>query len=485
MSSVRQAVVALTFSRQFLLASNVLTIAVVSRLLTPHEIGVSVLCMAICSICLAAREFATANFLIQKPALSHEDIRSLITAQTLISIAIAVVIASIAPFAAAFYREPQIVTYLHLAAVCVVIESVTLPICALMQRDMAFTFPSVVNVASGLVMSLVTIFLAWLGFSALSFVYGWLVATAVVSASAVIVWRDLSIFRPCVRSWREILRFGSATGVSDVLFVACEQLPYLLLGRIMSLRALALYSRGLAICALPERILLNGSGTVAISAYASELRNGRSVRGPYLASIKHVTAVYWPALLLIAIFAEPIVLILLGREWLDAIPLIRIMALASLANFSAEFNLAVLIAHGAARDLLLRSLIVWPVSAVIFILAAYFGLYALALSWFLVIPFRTVVSLYFVRHHFPITWQDLVHATAKSAIVAGAAAAGPLLLTVLAGTDSSVFVVAAGSALAATGWIIGLYATGHPLLEELMGAIGIGFHGQWKLLRPK
>ena len=63
---MRRALFFTTSERYLGLNANFATIAVVSRILTPSEIGVSVLAMAIISFALAAREFATTNVLGSK-----------------------------------------------------------------------------------------------------------------------------------------------------------------------------------------------------------------------------------------------------------------------------------------------------------------------------------------------------------------------------------------------------------------------------------
>lgn len=76
--SVKRALLMSTGERYVLLVSNFATAAVVSRILTPEEIGVSVIGMAILAIIMSVREFASSGFLIQRQELSREDIRGLV-----------------------------------------------------------------------------------------------------------------------------------------------------------------------------------------------------------------------------------------------------------------------------------------------------------------------------------------------------------------------------------------------------------------------
>jgi hypothetical protein len=129
----------------------------------------------------------------------------------------------------------------------------------------------------------------------------------------------------------------------------------------------------------------------------------------------------------------------------------------------------VLVSVGAMRDVLVRGLIAWPISALIIAAASLFGLIPAMLSFFIIVPFQAYTSIYFVRRHVPIEWIDLVHASWKSAIIAVCSAAGPLLIVALRGFQFDLSVpeaVVAGMA-AGIGWLAGVWMTEHPVLGEL------------------
>ncbi len=168
-----------------------------------------------------------------------------------------------------------------------------------------------------------------------------------------------------------------------------------------------MYSRGLTICQLPDKVFLAGAISVVLPAFSREARQGRNLKGPYLHALGLITALQWPALLVLAVIAYPVVDILLGHQWHAVAPIAQIMAIASLFSFSFELNYPVLVSIGAMRDIFRRALIVCPISAAIITLAAFHGLQAVALSLLLVIPFQALVSIQFVRRHINIRWARL------------------------------------------------------------------------------
>ncbi len=473
MSGIRRALVLSTSERYFILAANFLTLAVVSRLLTPAEIGVSVLGMAIVTMALAVREFATTNFIVQKHQLNLEDVQTTFTILLLLTGAITFLIIVSAGSLAALYNEPRLAPFLRVFLVCVLIEVIGAPIAALLRREMAFGKLAVINMTSAALFAGLTITLAALGFSYMSFAWARLASQTAVACMFLLVWPDKSIFKPCLTAWRSMVTFGGYNGANILLFTIYESLPYLVFGRILSVDAVALYHRSYAICQLPSKVLLGGVSSVLLSAFSAEVRNGRGLREHYLRSIELITGALWPALILLVILADPIVRLLLGEQWLGAVPLLRIMAIAYLFLFAWVLEYPVLIAVGAMRDLLMRSAIAWPVSAVVITCAAFFGLKAAALSLLVTMPFQAYVSIYFVRRHVDIAWRDIVFAVRKAAILALCSAVGPLSVVMLMGgrLDLSIGPTIGVIALALIGWGAGLRLTGHPLLREIEHAV--------------
>lgn len=474
MTGIRRSLVLSTSERYFIIAANLATLAIVSRLLTPAEIGVSVLGLAISMLVLTVREFATPIFLIQRKELQLQEVRTTVTILMIVSAAISLLIMVSAGGLAVFYEEPGLAPFLRVLSLWMLVQIIGAPITALLRREMAFGKVAAINITGAAVCTGLTIAFAMNGFSYMSFAWALLASEVAIASMCLFVWKDRSIFKPSLCAWRCMVTFGGYNGTNVLLYKIYESLPYLALGRTLPTEALALYNRAFQICLLPEKMILGGAMNVLLSAFSAEVRNGGGLRDPYLHSIEIITAILWPALVLIAILAEPIVHIVLGDQWLGAVPLVRIMAIASLFSFSAELNYPVLIALGAMRDLLWRSLIAWPISAVVITCAAFIGLKAAALSWLITVPFQAYISIYFVRRHVDVAWRDIIFSLRKGAALALFSAIGPLSVVVYMDRplDLSIGATIGIVALGLIGWGAGLRLTMHPLWSEIERVVG-------------
>lgn len=477
MNSVRKSLVYATSDRYFALAVNFSLLAVISRLLTPSEIGISVTGSAVVGVAVSLREFASTAFLIQRVNLSNEDVRAAFTVLLTLTFLISGSLCILAPLIANAYGQDGLAQYLFIIAAGILAEVVAAPAVALMRRDMAFGHVALVNVVTTATSAGATITLAILGFSYMSFAWAWLVSAVLGSVLALSLRRQFWILKPVFSNWGDVLAFGSYNGLNAMLARMYDQVPYLILGRVVSFDASALFNRTLAVAQLPDRLFVGGVLSVVFPAFSSEFRSGRDLKKAYLNALTFVTAVHWPALTLVAMLAHPAVMFLYGDQWLQIVPLVRIAAIASLFSFSFGLNYAVLVSVGAIHEAFLRSLIVWPVSALMLVATAPFGLQYMALSLLVAIPFQAFISLLFVRRHIRMSWWDFVLSLWKSGAATIGSAVGPAAIAVAYGPSEigPVAAIAAGG-LSGLGWLVAIWLVRHPVVHEI-GHVA-GFFGR-------
>ena len=185
-----------------------------------------------------------------------------------------------------------------------------------------------------------------------------------------------------------------------------------------------------------------------------------------------MTALQWPMLLCLALLADPIVLLLLGDQWTTVAPLVRIMALASLALFPAFMTYPILVALGHVRDTLTASLYSLPPSIALIFAASYWNLTAVVAVQFVTAPLQVYVALSFIGRRMQLGWNEIARAVQASLVVALGATLGPAAAVAAAGFrfDISIPAMLLALAGAAVGWALSLWMVGHPMFAELQGA---------------
>jgi O-antigen/teichoic acid export membrane protein len=466
------------------LAIGFASIAAVSRLLTPTEIGVSVIGTGIVLIALGLREFATSDYLIGREQVAPDDVRSSFTMLFLLTVMITSAMFVLAPWFGSFYGEEKLAGFLRVGAIAGLIEAISLPITGLLRRDMAFGKLALINTSSAMVTAVATVLLAVAGFSYMSVAWAMVAAALTTTGLSFYFLPYPSIFRPALSCWRGILAFGGCNGASYLINRIYEALPQLILGYMLPRSAVGLYNRANLTAGIPDKIVLTSVLSVAFPALAAEVRRGGSLKEPYLRALSLITVLYWPALVLLALLAQPVVLVLLGQQWLAVIPLLQVIAIAALAWFPVVLTSPVLLAVGEVRDRMFADLIGRSGAAIVlcssaFFGIAHFGVMAMAASQLISLPFQMVVALWFVRRHVAFRWREVPLALSRSAVVTATSAAGPICVVALPhfSFDLSMQGTLLALILAGVGWLAGVLATRHPVALELRQAaeaIGAG-----------
>jgi O-antigen/teichoic acid export membrane protein len=471
MISIRRAL-AFSFGQKYGLAAiQMLSTIAVARLLSPAEIGVFMVGNAVVSMTEVFRDFGVTTYLIQAREITLTRIRTAFTVTFLLSALLSASLLALSGEIAAFYREAGVRHVLYLAAANCLMVPFAATVMTLLRRELAFDALVRINLASTLSYCSCLVGLAAMGFGYMSFSWAVLASTVFATLVSLIYCPNLRMFIPGVTEWRQVLSFGSISSSTALLNSLYTNLPQLFLGRILDLGAVGLYNRATVLCQLFDRFVLDGVNPVVLPAFAARVRNGDELRTPYLRALAYITALHWPFLLCLALLADPAVRLLLGGQWLEAVPLVRIIALASLWLFPAFLTAPLLISLGRVRDTLTMSLITLPISLALLLGASFLGLQAVAASLFLTTPLQVYVAFVFIRRQIHFTWGELAGAVRRSALVALCAAAAPAVAVAAAGfrLDISIPVAILAGIGAVAGWLGGLALTNHPLWKEVRG----------------
>jgi len=456
-------------SAVFFLASS----AILSRLLKPEEFGVYAAVVALTAVATAcSQEFGGANYLIQKQALSEHNIRTAFTITFCMSALLGAVFFELRAAIASFYSDEGLRTGIAIFAAGFLLLPFSATISALLRREMAFEVLAWCNLTAAFITAAASIGLVALGWSFLGLLIGSVLGQAALVAVMIGSRRDLRIFRPSFNGWRDVIGFGAYSSAVAIINVIYQSFPQLILGRVLDFTAVGLYGRAAGATQLFDRLFLGVLGPVIMPAIAAQTRAGADLKRLYLQAVELLTAAQWPFLTFMALMAEPIVRIWFGTGWIEVVPLVRMLCLASLALFAACLTYPVLVAVGRVRDTLTSSLISLPPSLLVIFLASFFGVGAVAASAFLTLPFQAAVAIYFISRQLGLSRAELLRATLKSSIVTASSCAGVMVSVAVNGFSFRLpalgFLAAAITGL--TGWGLGLAITGHPLLARLRSA---------------
>lgn len=449
--------------------------AILARLLDPWEFGLYAVVGALVSVVgLAFQEFGGANYLMQKRELSRHDIRTAFTVSCALSAAAAATLLLLAAPAARFFEQPGLQAGIVVSILNFLLTPFVVTVSALRRRERDFAMLAWCNLTAAVIGAATSVALAFWQFSYMAPIYGGLAGNAVLTAALLVRQRDWTVFRAALADCRDVLGAGRHSAGMVILNMAYNFVPQLFLARILDVGSVGLYARADTIAQVFDRLVLQLINPMLLPTMAARRSAGQELSRTYLEAVRLLSAIQWPVLLFVAIMAPSIILIWLGPNWLEIVPLVRLLCVARMALFAACLNNPVFVATGSMRDALVTSLISLPPSLLVMASAAFSGVEAFAASALLTLPFQAAVAIAVITRRLRIAWHELAGHLAGSFVMAAATAAGVMACASLieAGTMSAPAGLVAACVLGGLCWWFGLSITGHPLLSQLHHACG-------------
>ncbi len=476
MDSAKRALL-LSFSERysaFIVAA--VSVTILSRLLTPRDIGLYSIGAALTSVLAMFRDFGVATFLIQEPAITAEKFHTALSISVLTALTIAGLIAAAAPFAAGFYGEPGIASVMHITAATFLFTAFNSVALTWFRREMRYAVLYRMTMAGAVCGATTSVTLAVLGFGYMALAWASLANVTGIFCISMLYWPRHFGYRFCLKHGHAIGAFGFYSMAGNLLGEVASRCDDLIVGRIVGLAPLGLFSRANGLVTMGRETTLSAVMPVAMSVFAVSSRAGENFRPAYLGGVELLTGVVWPVFAFIGLMALPIIHILFGSQWDASARPAHLLAIAGAIGALTVLHYPVYQATGALRQRVQVHLVCTPVQILSMAGAAYFGLTAAAGAVAFSALVEFAVAQRAVNRLIDGSFRDIARAVRKSAYVTVATAAGPLLILIEARpAPGFMWQPLAGAVIvAAIAWPAAIFGFRHPLSRELVGALRYG-----------
>lgn len=464
---------ALAFSFLDRYAALVVTIGssmVISRLLSPAEIGVFSVTMVLLTFITALRDMGAGQYLVQERSLTPEKIRAAWTVSLATGAVACIIVLALSVPVALFYDEPRMTHIMWLVAANFAINPFGSLTYAWLMREMKFESLAAMRFLSSVAGAAMSIALAWQDFGPISLAFGTLASTLVNGVVA-------SLFRPrgfpllpAATGLGQVFNKGSKFSGSGLVAVLGGAAPELILGKLHGLAAAAIYSRANGLALMFQRLVLDATNVVAVSHFAKSAREGRDVAAAFLQAMSYVTVLGWAFFLSLALLAAPAIYVLYGNQWGEAIPATRTIAIACLIGLPGALCPTLLLGLGEATKILNGTLVVNLVQALAIAMGAVLGGVEFAARGLVVASlFALCYWLIVAQGQVAFGWARLARTLATSSVPALAASLGAWGAThfMYQAPEDSLVTVIVAVGLGVPLFVGGLYLIKHPLTAEL------------------
>lgn len=325
---------------------QLLSTLIISRLLTPQEIGVFAIAAVFSSIASTFRDFGVAEYLIQAKELNEQRIRSALSANILVSWLMAVAMFIGSGPAGTFYRDPGVAQVMQVLAFNFLLIPFGAVTMAYFRREMDYRPIFLSNLAANLVGFVVVLATAFAGWGYMSMAWSSLanVLTTVLMSMA---FRPRSFPRwPGLKGLREVVQFGKhATGIY-VFSQIGRSAPEAVVGRVLDVSAVAFFSRANGLMEIFNRTVLRAVLPLCLPFFAKSARSGGQSSQDFSKAVVMLTGIGWPFFLVIGLLAFGAIRLLYGPQWLSSVALAQILCLAAVLELPYYMAGELLIALG-------------------------------------------------------------------------------------------------------------------------------------------
>lgn len=385
-----------------------LGVVILARILVPADFGLVAMAVAIIGVGDLVRDFGLSYAAIQARGLSTKQRSNLFWLNTLFGALVGACVFALSWPIAYLYGDPRLVGITQAISVTFLINGIGSQYRASLQRAFAFTSLTIAEVIGQVTGVAAGIACAFLGFSYWSIVIQLITQPAAVVAVLIVAsrWLPRGFYRN--QQTRKFIRFGWHMMAFQLMTYASMNVDTVVIGLRFGATALGYYNRAFQFMAVPVIQLGNGLIRVAVPILA-RLQDDRDRLTQFLVRA-HLClfAVMFFLLALLGAMSEPAIRLLLGPEWADSAPILRILAFAGLfqtLTFPLEWAF---VAQGLTRVNLLQALLARPILVISIVIGAQFSVQGAAWGYSVGAAISWPIALVALSRHSTLDTRQLI-----------------------------------------------------------------------------
>jgi O-antigen/teichoic acid export membrane protein len=384
------------------------SLVILARLLGPKDFGLVGMATAFIGVFGLFRDFGLSSAAVQRSTVSEKQMSTLFWINVLVGALLCLLTAAVAPVVVAFYREPRLFWVTVLLATGFFINGVGVQHGAFLQRQMRFTALAVINTGALIVGNAVGIGGAWAGYG-----YWALVAMTITVplATTIGVWLTAAWVPGLPHrgvGTRSMVRFGGGLTLTGLVVYIASNCEKVLLGRYWGADVLGIYGRAYQLINIPTDNLNSAAGEVAFAALSRLQNEPARFRSYFLKGYSLVLGLTVPITMACALFADDIILVVLGPKWKDATAIFRLLA-PTILVFAIVNPLGWLMSSlGLIARNLKMALVIAPIMIASYAVGLAYGPRGVALAYSAVMLLWAGPAVAWAVYQSPISFRDIV-----------------------------------------------------------------------------
>lgn len=365
---------------------------VLARLLDPTVYGTVALVTIFTTIMQVFVDSGMGNALIQKKDADDLDFSSVFYFNMAMCSVLYLIMFFAAPLIASFYRMPELTAIVRVLSLVVVISGVKNVQQAYVSRHLMFKRFFFSTLGGTIGAAVIGIAMAYLGFGVWALVAQMLFNAAVDTTILWITvkWRPKKMFS--FQRLKSLFSYGWKLLVSSLIDTVYNDLRQLIIGKKYSSGDLAYYNQGKK---FPQLIVTNintSIDSVLLPTMSKAQDDMAAVRSMTRRAIKTSTFLMMPAMIGLAVCAEPLVQLILTEKWLPCVLFLRIFCITYAFYPIHTANLNAIKAMGRSDLFLKLEIIKKTVGIIAILITMWISVQAMAYSFLVTTILNQIIN---------------------------------------------------------------------------------------------
>ncbi|HZR63545.1 MAG TPA: lipopolysaccharide biosynthesis protein [Terriglobales bacterium] len=413
------------------------SLMVLSRLLEPRDFGLVGMVTAVTGIFDLFKDFGLSTAAVQRAKITQEQHSTLFWVNILVGGVLGLLVLASAPMIARFYHEPRLFAVTAVLATGFLANASGVQHGAFLQRHLRFTTLAIIEIIALVISIAVAIGMALRGYGYWALV-GMAISQPLVSTS--LLWVASGWLPGIPRRGVDLvsmLRFGGTITLNGLVVYLAYNLEKVLLGRYWGAAALGIYGRAYQLVNIPTSNLNSAAGGVAFAALSRLQNDPLRFKNYFLKGYSLVLALTIPITLLCALFADDIILVLLGPKWNGTGAIFRLLA-PTILIFALINPLAwLLLSMGMVGRSLKIAMVLAPVVIFGYVVGLPHGPVGVAVGYSAMMTFWVLPHIAWCVRDTVVSFRDIVVVLSRPLFSGLIAAIGPFVLLILYGHFAS------------------------------------------------
>ncbi|WFP76502.1 lipopolysaccharide biosynthesis protein [Mesorhizobium sp. WSM4906] len=397
-------------------ATQIVSVIVLSRLLSPQDFGVIAMSAPVLAFIALFQDFGLTQATIQKTGIRHEEVNYLFWINTAVSAILACVLAAAAPLVAAFYGEPRVSGLVAAFGLQIMAYGLGAQHLALLTRRMQFTRLAVIDVISAVIGLVVSIAWTFIDRSYWALFAGTLTGAMLPT----LCYWGSSRWRPGlprkVEGIGQLIHFGAGvTGFNFANFFA-RNLDNVLIGKYWGEAQLGLYDRAYKLLLFPLSQITNPLSKVMVPALSRLKDEPDRYRSAYLRVMPLILLVALPGVAFATAMSDTLIPFVLGEQWRQSASIFLALGFAGLLQPLNNPAGWLFVSQGRSGDFMRWGVVTAVTSVMAFAVGLPYGALGVAIAYAISEYLRTPFLWLYIGKTGPLRASHVLHAAAPFVI---------------------------------------------------------------------